>query len=345
MASGGGFGNDPNFPFNALAGFGGRLMRTISQGLRWILAAAVLLALGFTTYYQVEPEEVGLITRFGRYVRTAPPGPHFKLPLGIEQVTKVPVERQLKEEFGFHTVQAATRTEYGRTEEDTRASTMLTGDLNVAVVEWIVQYKISDPYDFAFRVRNVSSTFRDMAEAAMRQVIGDHSVTEVLTVGREAIQSKARHRLQEMCDHYQTGIQVLQLVLQNVDPPEAVRPSFNEVNQAIQERERAINEAWAEYSRVIPEARGKAEQVVQSAEGYAAERVNHARGNSGRFLALQGEYAKSPRVTRTRLYLESLANVLPLAGKRMVIDANLKGLLPLFPLGAESAPRAGGKTP
>jgi modulator of FtsH protease HflK len=337
MAMGRNYGREPGFDFNSAADFGKRLGGNFTRALRWLFLGLALLLTGLTTYYQVEPEEVGMITRFGRYVRTTPPGPHFKLPLGIERVTKVPVERQLKEEFGFHTLQsAAGRSEYGRTEDEERVSVMLTGDLNVAVVEWIVQYKIRDPYDFAFRVRNVSSTFRDMSEAAMRQVIGDHSVTEVLTIGREAIQIKARQKLQEMCDHYQTGIQVLQLVLQNVDPPELVRPSFNEVNQAIQERERVINEAWAEYSRVIPEAKGKAEQVIQGAEGYATERVNHARGNTERFLALQSEHAKAPLVTRTRLYLETMGSVLPQAGKRVVLDKDLKGLMPLLPLGGKT---------
>jgi membrane protease subunit HflK len=248
-------------------------------------------------------------------------------------VLKIPVERQLKEEFGFHTVQANVRTEYGHDPEDEKISNMLTGDLNVAVVEWIVQYKISDPYLYAFRVRNVGTTLRDMTEAAMRQVIGDHSVTEVLTVGRESIQVRAREKLQQMCDTYETGVRVLQLVLQNVDPPESVRPSFNEVNQAIQERERSINEAWAEYSRVIPEAKGKAEQAIQAAEGYATERVNQAKGHADRFLALQREYAKAPQVTRSRLYLETMASVLPKAGKRFVLDKEMKGLLPVLPLG------------
>jgi membrane protease subunit HflK len=335
MANNGGFGNRPDFDFNKVSGFGKRLSGGLAKSLRWVAFAVLLLITGFTTYYQVEPEEVGLVLRFGRYVRTTEPGPHFKLPLGIERVMKVPVERQLKEEFGFHTVRADVRSDYGRDESDEKISNMLTGDLNVATVEWIVQYKIQDPYLYAFRVRNVATTFRDMTEAAMRQVIGDHSVTEVLTVGREAIQVKAREKLQGMCDTYETGIRVLQLVLQNVDPPEPVRPSFNEVNQAIQERERAINEAWAEYSRVIPEARGKAEQAVQASEGYRTERVNQAKGHAERFLALQSEYAKAPQVTRSRLYLETLGTVLPNAGKRLVLDKELKGLLPVFPLGGQ----------
>ncbi|HTM46407.1 MAG TPA: FtsH protease activity modulator HflK [Polyangiaceae bacterium] len=335
MAKNGGFGNEPDFDFNRVAGIGKKVGASFLHRLRWVGLGLVLLLAGLTTYYQVEPEEAGLVLRFGRYVRTTAPGPHFMLPFGIERVLKIPVERQLKEEFGFHTTRADVRSEYGRDENDERVSNMLTGDLNVAVVEWIVQYKIADPYLYAFRVRNVQATFRDMSEAAMRQVIGDHSVTEVLTVGRETIQSKARERLQELCDTYETGIRVLQLVLQNVDPPEPVRPSFNEVNQAIQERERSINEAWAEYSRVIPEAKGKAEQAIQSAEGYATERVNQARGQANRFLALQTEYQKSPQVTRSRLYLETLGAVLPKAGKRIVLDQDLKGLLPLLQLGSQ----------
>lgn len=336
MARNGGFGNEPNFDFNKVAGIGKRFGQSLARGVRWGLLALALLITALTAYYQVEPEEVGLVLRFGRYVETAQPGPHFKIPFGVDRVLKIPVERQLKEEFGFHTTRADVRSEYGRDDDDARISNMLTGDLNVAVVEWIVQYKIEDPYKYAFRVRNVGQTFRDMSEAAMRQVIGDHSVTEVLTVGREAIQVKAREALQGMCDRYETGIKVLQLVLQNVDPPEPVRPSFNEVNQAIQERERAINEAWAEYSRVIPEAKGKAEQTVQTAEGYATERVNQAKGQSERFLKLQTEYVKAPEVTRSRLYLETMASVLPKAGKRVVLDEDLKGVLPLLPLGGKA---------
>jgi membrane protease subunit HflK len=331
-----GGGNGGGFDPDDVVDIGKRAGKRIMLHSGWIIFILLAVIGTVTTYYQVEPEEVGLVLRFGRYVRTTPPGPHFKLPFGIERVMKVPVERQLKQEFGFHTVAAGVQTEYGRSDSDQRVSSMLTGDLNVANVEWIVQYKIRDPYKYIFRVRNVVATFRDMAEAAMRQVVGDRSVTEVLTVGREAIQVKAREQLQAMCDRYETGIQVLQLVLQDVNPPEPVRPSFNEVNQAIQERERAINEAWAEYNRVIPEARGKAEQVLQSAEGYAAERVNHARGDTNRYLALQAEYAKAPRVTRTRLYLETLATVLPAAGKRLLLDANMKGVLPLFSLGGQA---------
>ena len=199
---------------------------------------------------------------------------------------------------------------------------MLTGDLNVATVEWIVQYKVSDPYKYLFKLRDVEETFRLMAEASMRSVVGDHSVTELLTVGREAIAAKAKELLSSLCKLYD-----------NVDPPEAVKPSFNAVNQAIQERERAINEAWAEYNQEIPRARGLAEQKIQAAEGYAVDRVNRAKGDAERFVALEEQYRKAPEVTRTRIYLETLSAVLPGAGKKLIFDEKAKGILPMFPLG------------
>ena len=300
-----------------------------------ISAVAVVIALAglVDSYYQVEPDEVGLVTRFGRFVRTTNPGPHGKIPFGIEQVQKVPVQRQLKQEFGFRTVHADVDSTFRKDEKTAAESLMLTGDLNVATVEWIVQYKISDPYKYLFRLRDVEQTFRLMAEASMRTVVGDHSVTELLTVGREAIAAKAKELLAELCRRYDNGISVQQLVLQDVDPPESVKPSFNEVNQAIQERERAINEAWAEYNQEIPRARGLAEQKIEASEGYAVDRVNRAKGDAGRFIALQEEYRKAPEVTRTRIYLETLTAVLPAAGKKLIFDEKAKGILPLFPLG------------
>jgi modulator of FtsH protease HflK len=296
------------------------------------LALVALLVLA-TTVYQVEPDEVGVVTRFSRFVRTTNPGPHLRLPLGIESVRKVPVQRQLKQEFGFRTVRSGIGSEFRKDEKTSAEALMLTGDLNVATVEWIVQYKISDPYKYLFKLRDVEDTFRMMAEASMRQVVGDHSVTELLTVGREAIATRAKDLLSTMCKLYDNGITVQQLVLQDVDPPEAVKGSFNEVNQAIQERERAINEAWAEYNQEIPRARGSAEQILQGAEGYAVDRVNRAKGDAQRFLALHEEYRKAPEVTRTRLHLETMSEVLPKAGQKLVLDEQARGLLPLFSLG------------
>ena len=315
-----------------------RLGRGLSGQLFKLLLLGIAIVSAATSYYQVEPEQVALVTRFGRYVHTAQPGPHFKWPLGIEEAVKVPIQRQLKQEFGFRTARAGVQSEYNEKNEDAKEeSRMLTGDLNVANVEWIVQYKIKDAYQYVFRVRDVNGTLRDLSEAVMRKVVGDHSVTEVLTVGRERIQIAAKDELQNLCNHYQMGIEILQLVLQDVNPPEKVRDSFNEVNQAIQERERAINQAWASYNSVIPEAEGKAEQAIQNAEGYATERVNNARGDVQRFLALETEYRKAPAVTRSRLYLETIDKVLPRAKRRVFIDDSVKGVLPILgtaPVGA-----------
>ena len=315
------------------------LRTTFLRGRRWIWRAIVLIigiAALLTSYYQIEPEAVGMVTRFGRYVRTANPGPHAKLPFGMERVQKVPVERQLKQEFGFRTKRAGIQSELSK-DDHTQEAIMLTGDLNVATVEWIVQYKVSDPYKYLFKLRDVEATFRMMTEAAMRQVVGDHSVTELLTVGREAIASRAKEILSEMCRRYDNGIIVQQLVLQDVDPPEPVKPSFNEVNQAIQERERAINEAWAEYNQEIPRARGQAEQQIQAAEGYGIDRVNRAKGDAQRFIALQEAYRQAPAVTRARLHLETMTAVLPKTGQKLVLDENLRGLLPLLSFGRAEA--------
>jgi membrane protease subunit HflK len=300
-------------------------------------AAGLAIVVLASSYYQIEPDEVGLVTRFGRFTRTTNPGPHGKIPFGIERVQKVPVERQLKQEFGFRTNRADIQSTYRKDEKTAAESLMLTGDLNVATVEWIVQYKISDPYKYLFKLRDVEETFRLMAEASMRTVVGDQSVTELLTVGRESIAAKAKELLSNLCHLYDNGIAVQQLVLQDVDPPESVKPSFNAVNQAIQERERAINEAWAEYNQEIPRARGLAGQKIEAAEGYAVDRVNRAKGDAQRFVALEEQYRKAPEVTRTRVYLETLSAVLPAAGRKLIFDEKAKGILPLFPLGATTA--------
>jgi membrane protease subunit HflK len=300
--------------------------------LRGVIVALVL-ALAWSSYYQVEPEEVGAVQRFGKLVRTTNPGPHLKWPLGIEVVTKVPVQRQLKMEFGFRTEQAGTRSTYAPASQNTKSeSLMLTGDLNVAVVEWIVQYRIKDPRAYLFNVRDVPETLRYMAEAAMRQVVGDHSVDEVITIGRETIAFQAKEELNRLCDLYGIGIEIQQLVLQDVNPPDPVKPAFNEVNQAIQERERSINEAWAEFNLAVPRASGVAEQSIRAAEGYALERENNALGDASRFEALYEEYRKAPAVTRKRIYLETMNRILPKLGSKVIIDEKARGILPLLNL-------------
>jgi len=302
--------------------------RMILIGVAVLIGAILLL----TSVFTIEPEEVGVVLRFGKFTREAQPGLNFKLPMPIEQVLKVPVQRQLKEEFGFRTDRAGVRTLYSE-DRPKDESLMLTGDLNVAVVEWITQYRIRDPFKLLFKVRNVRETFRDMNEAVMRSVVGDRSVNEVLTIGRQEVADQVMVELQALCDQYDTGIVVDQVVLQDVNPPDPVKPSFNEVNEAEQERERAINEARSEYNRIIPRARGEAEQVVQQAEGYAIDRVNRAKGDAVLFQELLAAYRRAPEVTRRRIYLETMAAVYPELEQKILLNDRLQGVLPLLQLG------------
>jgi membrane protease subunit HflK len=294
----------------------------------------VILIVLFSSFYQISPEEMGVILRFGKFVRTTDPGLHLKLP-GIEQLMKVPVQRQLKMEFGFRTDVPGIRTEYRVTPETQKEARMLTGDLNVADVEWIVQYKIKDAYNFLFKLRDAESTFHYMNEAVVRKIVGDNSVDEVITVGRARMALAAKEELQILCDLYEIGIEVNQLIFQDVNPPEPVKPSFNEVNEALQEKERKINEAWSEYNQEIPKARGEAEQVIRGAEGYATERVNNAEGDANRFKAIYREYVRAPLVTRKRLYLEAINEILPKMNKKIIFDEQQKNILPLLNLGEE----------
>ena len=315
-----------------------------------IISIAVAVILGLVvvmdSVYQVQPEEVGIIQRFGKYnAPPRPPGLQFKLPF-IDTVMLVPVQRQLKQEFGFRTQTAGQRTIYSP-QDFLGESLMLTGDLNVAVVEWIVQYRISDPYKYLFRVRNVEETFRAMTEAVMRGVIGDRTVTEVLTVGRQEIETTVKLKLQELCKQYETGITIDQVVLQDVNPPDPVKPSWDQVNQAQQQRDQLINEAKGEYNRVIPRAEGEALQTILQAQGYALDRVNRAEGDATRFKAIYAAYRLSPQVTRRRMYLETMAKVLPKMGGKLYIDKDAQGVMPLIPLetlrGLTGSSRQGGE--
>jgi membrane protease subunit HflK len=298
------------------------------------IAAVIILIVLFSSFYQISPEEMGVILRFGKFVRTTDPGLHLKLP-GIEQLMKVPVQRQLKMEFGFRTETPGIRTEYRVTPETQKEARMLTGDLNVADVEWIVQFKIKDAENYLFKLRDPDSTFRYMNEAVVRKIVGDNSVDEVITVGRARMALEAKEELQTLCDLYEIGIEVNQLIFQDVNPPDPVKPSFNEVNEALQEKERKINEAWSEYNQEIPKARGEAEQVIRAAEGYATERVNNAEGDANRFRAIYREYARAPLVTRKRLYLEAINEILPKINKKIIFDELMKNILPLLNLGQE----------
>ena len=306
--------------------------------------AVILLLVGvFSSYYTVEPEEVGVVTRFGRFVRETPPGLHFKWPLGVEAVVLIRKQQVHKEEFGFRTEQAGVRTRYSPSDYSDE-SLMLTGDLNIADVEWIVQYRISDPELYLFNIRDPERALRDASESVMREVVGDRSVTEVLTVGRTEINSEVKERLQGVLDMYGTGLNVVTVKLQDVNPPDPVKPAFNEVNQARQEKEEAINQAQGAYNKVIPLAEGEALQAVTQAEGYATERVNMAKGDTNRFLAVLAEYEKASEVTRQRLYLETMAKVLPGLERKILIDPSSgAGPLPLLHLSEEGIRTQGGE--
>jgi len=297
---------------------------------------AVLAAIGlFSSFYTVGPEELGVVLRFGKYVRSTDPGLHFRIPLGVERVRKVPIQRQLKEEFGFRTARPGVRTEYSSQGRESE-SLMLTGDLNSAVVEWVVQYRIVDAYNFLFRVRNPRETFGAMTQAIMREVVGDRTVNEVLTVGRQEVANLVEVKLQALSEQYEMGLKVEQVVLQDVNPPDLVKPSFNEVNQAQQERERLINEAQSEYNKVIPRAKGEAQQTIQQAEGYALDRVNRAEGEANRFNSVFAAYRDAPEVTRKRIYLETMSQILPKVEKTTIIDEGVRGILPMLNLNGQA---------
>ncbi len=299
-----------------------------------ILVIIVALYIGSSAFYTVALDEVGIVQRFGRYVRTVEPGLHFKLPRGIEKITKVKVRFVYKEEFGMRTLEAGVQTRYAAGEAYEDESLMLTGDLNVAVVPWIVQYRVKDPYKYLFMVRNVTTTLRDLSESTMRLVVGDRSINEVISK-REEIADEARMFLQKELDEAETGINVVTIEMKKTNVPRAVQSSFNEVNQAVQEKERMVYQAREQYNKAIPAAKGNAEKTIKAAEGYALDRVNRAKGDASRFSAQYRAYARAKDVTRRRLYLEALKDLFPKLGKKYIIDANQKNLLPLLNLGNE----------
>lgn len=307
---------------------------------RWIVIAVVVLAalwVIFSTFYTIDADEVGVIQRFGAYVRTTEPGLHLKLPFRIETVTKVKVQRVFKEEFGFRTLRAGVKTQYAQN-RFLDESLMLTGDLNSALVEWIVQYRVKNPADFLFNVRNVRETIRDISESVMRQVVGDHSVDEVIILSRKDIALEVQELIQQDLDQFEMGVDIVTVNLQDVNPPVPVQAAFNEVNEAKQEKERIVNDALKEYNSVIPRARGEAEQIIHRAEGYALERINKARGDAEKFEAVWTEYSKAKDVTRRRLYLETMLEIMPRFDQVYVVDEGQEGLIPLLQLQGKAAP-------
>lgn len=317
------------------------LFRQGGQGLndlgKWLPTISVLLVIVFfsvTSFYTIEQDEVGVIRRFGKYLTTTDPGLHWKFPFNIDKLDKVKVKRVFKEEFGFRTSQPGVKTQYSNASFD-EESLMLTGDLNVLDVSWIVQFKIKDPVQLIFNMNNPRETIRDLSQAAMRQVIGDYSVSEALTTHKNEINLEVKESLQKTLDYYKSGIQIEKLELQEVLPPGPVQASFNEVNEAEQEREKVINQSWEAYNKVIPSAKGQAEKTFREAEGYALARVKKAQGDAAQFIDTWTAYKDAKGVTRRRLYLETLEEVLPNSGKVYIFDPRANGILPLLKLNGE----------
>jgi membrane protease subunit HflK len=299
-----------------------------------VVAIALLLVGAWTAYYTVPSDSVAVVQRFGQYLKDVQPGLHFKFPLGVDTATIVPVKRQLKQEFGFTTPGATDP--YQSPVDGKRETEMVTGDLNAALVEWVVQYRVSDPAKFLFEVREPSATLRYVSESVMREVVGDRTVDEVITIGRQEIESEALMKMQALSTKYAMGISIDQVQLKNINPPEPVQESFNEVNQAQQEKEKLINEARRDYNKVIPLAEGEKDQRIREADGYRLKRINEAEGDVARFSALLTEYTKAPEVTRRRIYIETLQAVLPDIRSKIIVDDQTRNILPLLNLDAQS---------
>ncbi len=297
-----------------------------------VIAAILLVVFLASSLYSVGPDEVGVVRRFGKYVRTTNPGLHVKIPFGIEKVNNVKVKYIFKEEFGFRTIKPGVVSRYSQ-KQYFDESLMLTGDLNVLVVEWIVQFKVKDPVKLLFNIRTPRDTIRNISEAVMRQVVGDYSGSEALTTRRAGLNIAVQEKLQGVLDSYDIGVQIVTLKLQDVNPPDPVKPSFNEVNEAKQEREKVINQAWEAYNKAIPAARGKAEKTIKQAEGYALNRVNEAKGDAAKFTSIWQAYKDAKEVTRKRLYLETMHEIIPKAGTKYIVDPSQQGILPLLRLG------------
>jgi membrane protease subunit HflK len=336
-----GRGTNPGSELEQLIGEGQeRLKKMMPDGgsgtpILFVVLGALFGA--WTAYYTVPSDSVAVVQRFGKYLKDVQPGLHFKFPLGIDAATIVPVKRQLKQEFGFTTPGATDP--YQSPVDGRRETEMVTGDLNAALVEWVVQYRIADPVKYLFEVREPGATLRYVSESVMREVVGDRTVDEVITIGRQEIESEALTKMQELSTKYVMGISIDQVQLKNINPPGPVQESFNEVNQAQQEKEKLINEARRDYNKVIPLAEGEKDQRIREADGYRLKRINEAEGDVARFSALLTEYTKAPEVTRRRIYVETMQAVLPDIRSKIVVDDQTRSILPLLNLDNDKGDR------
>jgi len=306
--------------------------KSTSKLVFWIFIALIVLIAASTCFYTVKADEQALILRFGKHVDTTNPGLHFKLPFGIDKKFAVPVKQIFKAEFGFRTHSAGVRTQYDPNDQS-QESLLLTGDLNIADVEWVVQYQIADPLKFLFSIRKPVAALRDLSESVTSLVVGDRTVTNVLTVGRASTQNAIEERLKQKLAEYNTGLRIVEVFLQEINPPETVKPAFNAVNEAKQEKEKLINEALKEYNQVVPKASGLAKKLISEAEGYALQRVNEAKGDADRFNAIRAQYNKAKEVTKKRLYLETMSKILPSAKEVYIIDDKSNQPIPILQLG------------
>ena len=304
-----------------------------------IAAIILFIQVIYSSFYTIEAGEQGVVMRFGRFAKLSAPGLNFKVPF-IDEVIKVDVETVRKQEFGFRTRSPGQKSIYAK-QGYSAESLMLTGDKNVIDVQWIVQYKVQDPFNFVFKVRNVDQSVRDVSEMAIRRIVGNQDFDYVLT-NREILEAATARELQTTLDDYQSGVKVIAVKLQDVNPPDSVKPAFNEVNEADQDMKRLVNEAEQTYNRVIPKARGDAKKILEEAHGYAIERTNLAKGETVRFLAVLEEYEKAKDVTQKRMYLETMQDVMPRVEGIYVIDKDQQSILPFLDLsgGAKSIHKA-----
>lgn len=296
-----------------------------------VIAVIAIVIGGYSSMYEVDTEETGVVLRFGKFAGFSDPGLHFKMPFGIDQVYLVPTGRVLKEEFGYRTVNPGVRTTYSKRGLEEESLT-LTGDLNVSDVEWIVQFQVADPFKYIFRIKDPVGTIRDISEAMVRKAIGNADVTQVLTTERAALANTIQQSLQATLNQYDIGVRIVTVKFQDVNPPDAVKDAFNEVNESEQQKESLIFQAREQFNREVPRARGEAKRALQEAEGYRVERINKARGETNRFLALLTEYKKAPEVTRRRIHIETMEEILPKLDETYIMDDNNGGLLPFLPL-------------
>jgi len=297
-----------------------------------VIVLILILYAALTSVYTVDAASEGIVLRFGKFHATTPPGLHFKLPFGIDTTIVVPTRKVETVEFGFETVRPGRRTTYRTPPGGKEVSLMLTGDLNCAMLEWIVQYRIKSPQEYLFNVELVEDTIRDASESVIRTLVGDRSVDEVITTGREELGFEAKKSLQELLDKYGCGVEIVTLKLQNATPPEEVRDAFDAVNRARQEKDEVINKAEGERNREIPAARGKRDRQIAEAEGYAEKIIKEARGETSAYLAQLAEYEKAKEVTRARLFIEAMQEVLSNCSRKVIVDEKLKGILPILDL-------------